>query len=75
MLRRRRNSLLAQEATRDHPRHRCTPQTPQNPTKRSWVHWMVADCSHGEVSNGKPVVHYAGPSPPQGEHRWVVQGA
>ncbi|XP_077535465.1 protein D2-like [Haemaphysalis longicornis] len=42
--------------------------SPQAPTMRHWLHWLVVNVAHGDVST---VAKYAGPTPPEGRHRYV----
>ncbi|KGN64620.1 protein MOTHER of FT and TFL1 [Cucumis sativus] len=46
--------------------------SPSEPTFREWLHWIVVDIPEGADANkGKEVVHYMGPQPPTGIHRYV----
>ncbi|MQL86284.1 hypothetical protein Taro_018821 [Colocasia esculenta] len=46
--------------------------SPSNPSKREWLHWIVVDVPGGsDITKGKELVPYAGPTPPIGVHRYV----
>jgi len=45
-----------------------------DPTRRSWLHWLVVNVRDNNVDSGKTVVSYNGPSPPKGSgpHRYII---
>lgn len=46
--------------------------SPQNPSVREWLHWMVVNIPQGSFTEGETVVTYSAPTPPEGRHRYVV---
>ncbi|GLT63535.1 hypothetical protein SLA2020_360940 [Shorea laevis] len=47
--------------------------SPSEPSMREWVHWIVVDIPGGTNPNqGKEILHYVGPRPPVGIHRYVL---
>ncbi|KAF5205217.1 Mother of ft and tfl1 [Thalictrum thalictroides] len=47
--------------------------SPSEPTKKEWIHWMVVNIpGAGQVTRGKTVLAYMGPTPPVGIHRFVL---
>lgn len=48
--------------------------SPSNPTAREWLHWIVAgvELSTDVTPQTPSVVEYNRPTPPEGEHRYVV---
>ncbi|CAM9400452.1 unnamed protein product [Phaeothamnion confervicola] len=46
--------------------------TPQNPTHREYLHWLVTNipASRAKAAAGDLVVGYVGPAPPEGRHRY-----
>ncbi|KAJ8549652.1 hypothetical protein K7X08_033359 [Anisodus acutangulus] len=46
--------------------------SPNEPTFREWLHWIVTDIPEGgNASEGREVLEYMGPAPPAGIHRYV----
>jgi phosphatidylethanolamine-binding protein len=46
---------------------------PKEPAMRNWLHWIVENIpSNGDVSAGHVVTSYAPPTPPKGNHRYVL---
>lgn len=58
---------------------RAQPDAPRRATDGSkagkagpWLHWLVADCKDGSTAScSPPVMPYAPPTPPQGNHRYI----
>ncbi|KAI8465200.1 MAG: phosphatidylethanolamine-binding protein [Monoraphidium minutum] len=47
---------------------------PDNPSARSWLHWMLVNCKAPAAGAGacQELTPYAPPTPPKGRHRYVL---
>ena len=36
-----------------------------------WLHWLVTDCTKGNVNTGTQALDHMGPGPPKGNHRYI----
>ena len=39
--------------------------------EKSFLHWLIINCSGSEVSTGKVITNWSPPSPPSGQHRYI----
>eukprot|EP00285_Hemiselmis_virescens_P007025 CAMPEP_0173393492 /NCGR_PEP_ID=MMETSP1356-20130122/22139_1 /TAXON_ID=77927 ORGANISM="Hemiselmis virescens, Strain PCC157" /NCGR_SAMPLE_ID=MMETSP1356 /ASSEMBLY_ACC=CAM_ASM_000847 /LENGTH=157 /DNA_ID=CAMNT_0014351513 /DNA_START=133 /DNA_END=603 /DNA_ORIENTATION=+ len=46
--------------------------SPESPTCKSWLHWMLVDASGSHLTGGTDVEGYAPPTPPIGVHTYHV---
>lgn len=45
---------------------------PEDPSKAPWLHWLVTNATNGTAATGTTAVHYTGPTPPHGLHRYYI---
>jgi protein FLOWERING LOCUS T len=45
--------------------------SPDKPTAREWLHWLVVNISQLDVDQGIDLCEYMGPAPLEGTHRYV----
>ncbi|KAH7698134.1 Protein D2 [Aphelenchoides avenae] len=48
--------------------------SPNDPSARSWVHWLVVNVLGNDIAQGQVIQEYNGPTPPTGSglHRYVL---